>query len=67
MCDCLIKEYYYLGFEILILMLNFGYIYGGDSLNWICGCCELYYDVCFFLGISLDGLDNLMYDVLCEV
>lgn len=40
-------------FEILYFILNFGYIYGGDNVNCICGCCEMYIDMWLLFGLSV--------------
>ncbi|MGF1740776.1 acetylornithine deacetylase [Vibrio profundum] len=62
--DELVQHYHHPGFAIPSPTLNLGHIHGGDSANRICGCCELHYDLRPLPGISLDGLNNMLREVL---
>lgn len=62
--DDLIKHYHHPGFAVPYPTLNMGAIHGGDSVNRICGSCELHYDVRPLPGMRVDDLENALKDAL---
>lgn len=67
LCDLFKECYYFEVFMVFYLIFNLGVIYGGDVLNCICVCCELYMDICLLLGMILNDFNGLLGEVLVLV